>query len=138
MARAHLLLSSPPQCDLMFVTVWVSAELPSLAIYRMEPLRLEKTLRSPSPTSPCPPAKCLSATSLQFLNTSRNGDSTTAPSSLFYYLTTLLLRKVFQIPSLHLPWHNLRTEGLRFSGTEALSGKVRLACNTARFYLENT
>jgi len=46
-----------------------------------------------------------SATSLHFLNTSRDGDSSTSPGSLFQYLTSLSENL---ISNLNLPWHNLR------------------------------
>ena len=43
-----------------------------------------------------------------FLNTSRDGDSTTSLGSLFQCLTTLSVKKFFLIYSLNLPWRNLR------------------------------
>ena len=49
-----------------------------------------------------------SATSTGFLNTSRDGNSTTSLSSLFQCLTTLSVKKFFLISNLNLPWHNLR------------------------------
>ena len=49
-----------------------------------------------------------SATSKRFLNTSRDGDSTTFLDSLFQCLTILSVMKFFLIPNLNLPWHNLR------------------------------
>ena len=50
----------------------------------------------------------LSTTSKQFLNTSKDGDSTTSLGSLFQCLTTLSVKKCFLISNLNLPWHNLR------------------------------
>jgi len=50
----------------------------------------------------------LSTTSKRFLNTSRDGDSTTPLGSLFQCLTTLSVRKCFLISNLNSPWHNLR------------------------------
>jgi len=44
-----------------------------------------------------------SATSICFLNPSRDGDSTTALGSLFQCLTSLSLKKFFLISSLNLP-----------------------------------
>ena len=49
-----------------------------------------------------------SATSTRFLNTSRDGDSTTALGSLFQCLTTLSVKKFFLISNLNLPWCNLK------------------------------
>ena len=49
-----------------------------------------------------------SATSTRFLNTPRDGDSTTSLGSLFQCLTTLSVKKFFLISSLNLPWCNLR------------------------------
>ena len=50
----------------------------------------------------------LSTTSKQFLNTSRDGDSTTSPGSPFQCLTTLSAKKCFLISNLNFPWRNLR------------------------------
>ena len=50
----------------------------------------------------------LSTTSKRFLNTSRDGDSTTSLESLFQCLTTLSVKKFFLIFNLKLPWRNLR------------------------------
>jgi len=50
----------------------------------------------------------LSTTSKRFLNTSRDGDSTTSLGSLFQCLTTLSVKKCFLISRLNLPCHNLR------------------------------
>ena len=44
--------------------------------------------------------------SKHFLNTFRDGDSTTSLGSLFQCLTTLLEKKCFLISSLKLPWCN--------------------------------
>jgi len=49
-----------------------------------------------------------STTSKWFLNTSRDGDSTTSLGSLFQCLTTLSVKKFFLISNLNLPWHSLR------------------------------
>jgi len=49
-----------------------------------------------------------SATSTCFLNTSRDGDSTTSLGSLFQCLTTLSVQKISLISNLYLPWCNLR------------------------------
>ena len=46
----------------------------------------------------------LSTTSKRFLNTSRDGDSTTSLGSPFQCLTTLPVKKFFLISSLNLPW----------------------------------
>ena len=50
----------------------------------------------------------LSTTSKWFLNTFRDGDSTTSVGSPFQCLTTLAVKKCFLISNLNLPWHNLR------------------------------
>ena len=50
----------------------------------------------------------LSTTSKWFLNTSRDGDSTTSLGSLFQCLTTFCVKKFFLISNLNLPWLNLR------------------------------
>ena len=50
----------------------------------------------------------LSTTSKRFLNTSRDGDSTTSLGILFQCLTTLSVKKFFLISNLNLPWLNLR------------------------------
>lgn len=50
----------------------------------------------------------ISATSIHLLNTFRGGDSTTSLGSLFQCLATSSVKKFFLIPSLNLPWHNLR------------------------------
>ena len=50
----------------------------------------------------------LSTTSKQFLNTSRDGDSTTFLGSLFQCLTTLSVKQIFLIANLNFPWYNLR------------------------------
>ncbi|KAK4824542.1 LOW QUALITY PROTEIN: hypothetical protein QYF61_016146, partial [Mycteria americana] len=49
-----------------------------------------------------------SATSTRFLNSFRDGDSTTSLGSLFQCLTTLSVKKFFLISNLNLAWHNLR------------------------------
>lgn len=79
----------------------------------IESLRLEWPLRSPSPTmNPCLwPLYIisLSDTSILFLNTSRNGDTTSSLGSPFQYLnTTLFEKKFFLTSNMHFPWHNLR------------------------------
>ena len=51
----------------------------------------------------------LSAISIYFLNTTRNGDSTTSLSSLFQCNTTLSQVKFFPVYNLNLLWHNLRS-----------------------------
>ena len=50
----------------------------------------------------------LSTTSKRFLNTSRDGDSTTSLGSLSQCLTTLSVKKFFPISNLNLPRHNFR------------------------------
>ncbi|KAK4826637.1 hypothetical protein QYF61_010565, partial [Mycteria americana] len=50
----------------------------------------------------------LSTSSTRPLNTSRDGDSTTALGSLVQCLITLSVKKNFLISSLNLPWRNLR------------------------------
>ena len=50
----------------------------------------------------------LSTTYKQFLNTFRDGDSTTSLGSLFQCLTTFSVNKFFLMSNLNLPWHNLR------------------------------
>ena len=49
-----------------------------------------------------------SATPKCFLNTSRDGDSTTSLGSLFQCQTTLSVKKFFITASLNLSWRNLR------------------------------
>ncbi|KAK4814524.1 hypothetical protein QYF61_021625 [Mycteria americana] len=49
-----------------------------------------------------------SATSTRFLNSSRDGDSTTSLGSLFQCLMTLSVKKFFLISNLNLSWSNLR------------------------------
>ena len=56
------------------------------------------------PTKPYPEVPYLQV----FLNTSRDADSTTSLDSLFQCLTTLSVKKSFQISSLNLPWCSLR------------------------------
>ena len=46
--------------------------------------------------------------STQLLNTSRDGDSTTALDNPFHCLITRSVKKYFLTSSLNLPWHNLR------------------------------
>ena len=68
---------------------WRTASVLSI----IESFRLEKTIKitSPSPTTnpspPCPLTMALNATSTQFLNSPRDGDSTTSQGSLCQYLT---------------------------------------------------
>jgi len=50
----------------------------------------------------------LSTTSKCFLNTSRDGDSTTSLGSPFQCLTALLEKNYFLVSNLNLPWCNLR------------------------------
>jgi len=50
----------------------------------------------------------LSTTSKWFLNTSRDGHSTTSLGTPCQCLTTLSVKKCFLIFNLNLPWHNLR------------------------------
>ncbi|KAK4810582.1 hypothetical protein QYF61_007319 [Mycteria americana] len=50
----------------------------------------------------------LSTSSKRPLNTSRDGDSTASPGSLFQCLTTLSVNKFFLMSNLNLPWCNLR------------------------------
>ena len=52
----------------------------------------------------------LSATSPQFLDTSRDGDSTTSLGSTPQSITTLSDEKLSLISDLNLPWHNLMPE----------------------------
>ncbi|KAK4813638.1 hypothetical protein QYF61_014398 [Mycteria americana] len=73
----------------------------------------KRSLGSSSPTvNPTPP--CLLNHVLKvphlhtFLNSSRDGDSTTSLGSLFQCLITLSVKKFFQIANLNLPWCNLR------------------------------
>jgi len=74
----------------------------------IESLRLEKSSKimkskgQPNTTmtaKPCPEVPHLHV----FLNTSRDGDSTTSLGSLFECLTTLSVKKVFLISNLNLP-----------------------------------
>jgi len=51
------------------------------------------------PTKQCPEVPYLHV----FLNTSRDGDSTTSPGSLFQCLTALSVKNFFLISDLHLP-----------------------------------
>jgi len=48
------------------------------------------------------------ATSTQFLNPSRDGDSTTSLGSLVQGLTTVSVKNFFLISNLNLPWCSLR------------------------------
>ena len=78
----------------------------------------KRLLGSSSPTStpsPCTHPMILSATSPQFLNTSRDGDSPTSLGSLCHCLTALLEDKCVLIPNLNLPWHNLKLSPLVLS-----------------------
>jgi len=81
--------------------------------YRIiEWLRLEMTSKiksncQPNTTLPAKPRPEVPY-STGFLNTSRDGDSTTSLGSLFQCLTTLWTKILFLISSLNLPWHNLR------------------------------
>ena len=74
----------------------------------IESLRLEKASKimksnhqpnTTMPTKPCPKVSRLT----WFSNTSRDGDSTPALSSLFQCLTTLSVKKFFLISNLNLP-----------------------------------
>lgn len=47
-----------------------------------------------------------STTSIHFLNTSCNGDSTTSLRNLFQSITTLFVKTFFLISNLNLPWQN--------------------------------
>ena len=75
-----------------------------------ESLRLEKTSKilypNHHPITSCPLPMSLSATSTWFLNTSRDGDSTTLLGSLFKCVTILSKNKFSQISNLNFPWHN--------------------------------
>ena len=72
-------------------------------------LRLERPLESLSPTDihsppPCPLTTSLSATSLHFFNTSRDGDHPPSSlGSLCQCLTALLEKKLFLTSNLNLP-----------------------------------
>jgi len=72
----------------------------------------KRLLRSSSPTisrsPPCPLTMSLSATSLCFLSTSRDGDCTISPGSLFQCLTTPSEKLFFLLSNVNLPLHNLR------------------------------
>ena len=57
----------------------------------------------------------LSATSTCFLNTSRDGDSTTSLGSLCQCLTTLSEKNFFLISNLNLPWHYVKPLPLVYS-----------------------
>ena len=76
-----------------------------------ESLRLEKTSKitksNPNPPPPCPPTTSLSAISLWFLKTYRDGDSTTSLGSLCY-CTTALEKFFFLISDLNLSWCSSR------------------------------
>lgn len=50
----------------------------------------------------------LSATSIRFLNTSRDVDFTMSPGSLFQCLTTLFMKKFFLTSNPNLSWSNLK------------------------------
>ena len=55
----------------------------------------------------------LTPTSKHLLNTSRDGDSTTSPASLFHCLITLSVKKFFLLSSLNLLLHSLKLYSLR-------------------------
>lgn len=65
----------------------------------------------PRPSSAVPPALprllLISATSTWLFNPSRDGDSSTALSSLCQGLTSLSMKKYFPISNLNLPWCNV-------------------------------
>jgi len=69
-----------------------------------ESLRLEKTSKIPkhNPSPPLPLTISLSAPSPWFLDTTRDGDSTTSLGSLCHCIITLLERKCSLIPNLKL------------------------------------
>jgi len=64
-------------------------------------------------TNTSPLSTSISATSPVFLNTSKDGDSTTSLGSPFQHLTTLWEKKFFLISNLSLPWCNFRPSPLR-------------------------
>lgn len=78
----------------------------------------------------------LSTTSTHLSNSSRNGDSTTPLDSLFQWLTTLLVKKMFLVSDLKLPW---QTWGLFLFSCCLLLGRrdceVRLTSLQATFRL---
>ena len=77
-----------------------------------ESLRLKKTTKiiqsNHQPIPPCPLSTSLSDTSIRFLNTFRDGDSTASLGGLCHCLTTLSEKKCFLIANLNLPCHSLR------------------------------
>ena len=85
----------------------------------IESLRLEKLLRSSSPTtspSPlCPLTMSLGATSPRSWNSSRDSDSITSLCSLCQCITTLSQNKLFLTSNLNLPQCNLRPSPLVLS-----------------------
>jgi len=70
----------------------------------------------------------LSTTSKWFLNTSRDGDSTTSLGSLFQCLTTLYVKKCFLISNLNLHWCNLRPFPLLLSPFSSEKSPTPLCC----------
>jgi len=65
----------------------------------------------------------LGTTSKCFLNTSRDGDSTTSLATLFQCLITPSEKKFFQISNMNLPWGNLRPLSLILSLLPGRKGK---------------
>ena len=70
----------------------------------------------------------LSTTSKWFLNTPRDGDSTTTLGSPFQCLTTLSIKKFFLISSLNLPW----LEVPHHRGSAASEAVVGYSCEEAK------
>ena len=89
------------------VTVSVSRALTGLN--ESQNHRLEKTSKiiksnhHPNTTMPTKPKVSRSASSASFLNTSRDGDSTTSLGSLFQCLATVSVKKFFLISNLNSP-----------------------------------
>ena len=72
----------------------------------------------------------LSTTSKWFLNTSRDGDSTTSLRSLFQCLTTLSVKEFFLTSNLKLPWCNLIIIFLKLRNSHLLpSGETGLVAH---------
>jgi len=78
----------------------------------------------------------LSTTPKGFINTSRDGDSTTSLGSLFQCLTTLSVKKFFLISNLSLPWWNLRPFPLILSPITSENGPIPLSLQSPFRYLK--
>ena len=80
--------------------------------YRLEGSSGDHLVHPDNSPTPCPLTMPLSTTSPQFLNTSRDGDSTTSLGSLCHCSTALSEKKFFLISNLNLHWRNFTSHAI--------------------------